>query len=168
MTNDLGTLVIVVLKARNLPDKHTFYKQDAFAQVQLHDVTKKTRVEVKGGQHPVWDEEVRVPIAAKVSEETRTLNVSCWAQESRGPEVIGKGKLDITETLKTGEFDGEHCPLFVRSWVIDNVDRLGTVRHRWCLQRRAVPRDDVLRSRSTALSQSQTFQALAQGQIVKA
>ncbi|KAH8099949.1 C2 domain-containing protein, partial [Cristinia sonorae] len=105
MTNDLGTLVVVVLKARNLPDKHTFYKQDVFGQIQIHDVTKKTAVDIKGGQHPVWDEELRVPVPAKASDVTRTLHVSCWSQESRGPEEIGKGKVDITETLKTGEFD---------------------------------------------------------------
>ena len=106
MTNDLGTLVIVVLKARNLPDKHSFYKQDVFAQVQLQETTKKTQTDVKGGQHPVWDEELRLPIAAKSTPETRTLHVSCWSVEPRNPDLIGKGKVDISETLKTGEFDG--------------------------------------------------------------
>jgi hypothetical protein len=32
----LGTLVVVVLKARNLIDKHSFYKQDVFAQACLN------------------------------------------------------------------------------------------------------------------------------------
>lgn len=106
MTNDLGTLVIVILKAKNLPDKHSFYKQDVFAQIQIQDVARKSSVEIKGGQHPVWDEEVRVPIVTKATDETRTLQVSCWSQEPRGAELIGNGKVDISETLRTGEFDG--------------------------------------------------------------
>ena len=33
---ELGILVVVVLKARNLNDKHSFYKQDVFAQATLN------------------------------------------------------------------------------------------------------------------------------------
>lgn len=34
--SELGTLVVVILKARNLIDKHSFYKQDVFAQAYLN------------------------------------------------------------------------------------------------------------------------------------
>ena len=34
--NELGTLIVVVLKARNLKDDHSFYKQDVFAQASLN------------------------------------------------------------------------------------------------------------------------------------
>jgi hypothetical protein len=37
--NQLGTLIVVVLKARNLNDKHSFYKQDVLAQVSLNGMT---------------------------------------------------------------------------------------------------------------------------------
>ncbi|EIW57394.1 uncharacterized protein TRAVEDRAFT_125796, partial [Trametes versicolor FP-101664 SS1] len=105
MSGEIGTLVVVVLKARNLKDKHTFYKQDAYAQIQLHKETKKTQIDVKGGQHPVWDEELRFSVVKRVAEETRTLEVSCWSKEPRTDECVGRGTVDITETLKTGEFD---------------------------------------------------------------
>lgn len=36
----------------------------------------------------------------------RAMEVSCWAKEPREDELLGKGTVDITETLKTGEFDG--------------------------------------------------------------
>lgn len=107
MSKELGTLIIVVLKARNLPDKHSFYKQDVFAQVTLQGVTKKTKVEVKGGQHPVWDEELRFPVTEQTAKNGMMLEVSCWSKEPRSDDVVGKGELDITETLRTGEFDGE-------------------------------------------------------------
>jgi hypothetical protein len=33
---ELGTLIVVILKARNLNDKHSIRKQDAFAQATLN------------------------------------------------------------------------------------------------------------------------------------
>lgn len=108
MSKELGTLVVVVLKARNLLDKHSFYKQDVYAQITLQGVTKKTKVEVKGGQHPVWDEELRFPVNEKTGKDGMTMEVSCWSKEPRSDDMVGKGELDITETLRTGEFDGEY------------------------------------------------------------
>ncbi|CCM01411.1 uncharacterized protein FIBRA_03462 [Fibroporia radiculosa] len=107
MNKELGTLVVVVLKAKNLPDKHLIYKQDVFAQATIHGKTKKTEVDVKGGQHPLWDEELRFPIFRSTSQEDRTLEISCWRKEPGADEIIGKGKVDISETLRTGEFDGK-------------------------------------------------------------
>ena len=106
MSGELGTLVVVVLKARNLRDKHSFYKQDVYAKITINGVTKKTAVEVKGGQHPVWDEELRFPISTDTSDKARTLQASCWSVEPRGDESVGEGQMDISETLQTGEFDG--------------------------------------------------------------
>jgi hypothetical protein len=37
---ELGTMIVVVLKARNLNDKHSFYKQDVFAQVSLNGMNQ--------------------------------------------------------------------------------------------------------------------------------
>ena len=82
-TDILGTLVVVVLKARNLNDKHTFHKQDVFAQVALSGVQKRTVVDIKGGQHPVWDEEIRISVQRDSSEKHRILEVSCWSKEPR-------------------------------------------------------------------------------------
>ncbi|KAH9917808.1 C2 domain-containing protein, partial [Fomitopsis serialis] len=102
---EIGTLVVVVLKARNLPDRHSLYKQDVLSQVAIGGSTKSTKVDVKGGQHPVWDEELRFPIYQKTKQADRTMEVSCWRKEPRGVECIGKGAVDIEETLRTGEFD---------------------------------------------------------------
>ncbi|KIY44748.1 hypothetical protein FISHEDRAFT_50626, partial [Fistulina hepatica ATCC 64428] len=67
--------------------------------------TEKTNVDIKGGQHPVWDSEFRMPISPDASEKTRTLHVSCWSKELREDDCLGEGTVDITNTLKTGEFD---------------------------------------------------------------
>ncbi|KAJ7510430.1 C2 domain-containing protein [Mycena galericulata] len=101
---ELGTLVIVVLKAKDLHDKY-FWKQDVFAQVGLNGEVKRTQVDVKGGQHPMWDEEIRMPVMKNTAEKFRKLQVSCWSKEPKKEDNIGEGTVDLTETLKTGEFD---------------------------------------------------------------
>jgi Ca2+-dependent lipid-binding protein len=87
---ELGTLVIVILKARNLIDKHSFYKQDVFAQVSLNGVSKRTPVDVKGGQHPVWDAEIRLPVMKDAGEKYRKLEVGCYAQEHKMDDLLGE------------------------------------------------------------------------------
>jgi len=104
--NELGTLVVVILKARNLRDKHTFTKQDPFAVVQLGKSKEATRTDKRGGQHPVWDHEVRIPVSASNAKDARKMKVSCFAKEPKEDVLIGEGSVDINETLETGEFDG--------------------------------------------------------------
>jgi C2 domain len=68
---------------------------------------QQTKVEVKGGQHPLWDEEFRWPIYESTDKKHRTLEISCFSKEPREDDLLGKGSIDISETLKTGEFDGK-------------------------------------------------------------
>ncbi|KAL5504389.1 hypothetical protein ACEPAH_8463 [Sanghuangporus vaninii] len=102
---ELGVLVVVVLKARNLPDKHTFSKQDPYTVIQLGPFKEQTKIDKRGGQHPVWDEDLHLKVLTQETKENRALKVSCYAKEPKGDELIGTGEIDIKETLKTGEFD---------------------------------------------------------------
>ena len=106
MSKELGILVIVVLKGQHLIDNHTFYKQDPYVKLSLSGATKQTPVDPKGGQHPVWDAEVRFPISKDPSKSNRTLTLSVFSEEKKDDELLGEGTVDITETLKSGEFDG--------------------------------------------------------------
>ena len=38
---EIGTLIVVILKARNLLDRHTFRKQDVYAQATLSGTRDK-------------------------------------------------------------------------------------------------------------------------------
>ena len=106
MSKELGTLVIVVLKGQHLIDNHTFYKQDPYVKLSLSGATKPTPVDPKGGQHPVWDVELRFPISRDPSKSNRTLMISVFSEEKKEDELLGEGTVDITDTLKSGEFDG--------------------------------------------------------------
>ncbi|KAJ4480041.1 hypothetical protein J3R30DRAFT_3467710 [Lentinula aciculospora] len=108
---EIGTLIVVVLKAQNLNDKH-FFKQDVYAQVSFNGTTKKTRIDVKGGQHPFWDSELRFPVMKNTAKKYRELDVSCFAKEHKDDSLLGEAKVDMTATLISGEFD-EWVPLQV-------------------------------------------------------
>ncbi|KAI5116382.1 hypothetical protein M0805_005879 [Coniferiporia weirii] len=102
---EFGTIVVVVLKARNLPDKHTFTKQDPYAVVQLGSSKASTNIDKRGGQHPVWDQDLHLKVSAEATKENRNLKVSCFAKEPKDDVLIGEGEIDISETLTSGEFD---------------------------------------------------------------
>ncbi|KLO05497.1 hypothetical protein SCHPADRAFT_946864 [Schizopora paradoxa] len=104
-SKSLGTLVVVVIRAKNLRDKHTFTKQDPFVSIQLGKEKKSTEIDKRGGQHPVWDVDLHLPVSISTSKDTRTLKVSCFAKEPREDDLIGAGEVDITDVLEKGEFD---------------------------------------------------------------
>lgn len=60
--NILGTLVIIVMKAKNLPNKVKIGKQNPFATLAYGINKKKTTTIERGGQAPTWDEEFRFEI----------------------------------------------------------------------------------------------------------
>lgn len=50
----LGTLVAVVDRAKNLPNRKTIGKQDPYCAARLGKEAKKTTTDVRGGQTPKW------------------------------------------------------------------------------------------------------------------
>ncbi|WVN86238.1 uncharacterized protein L203_101399 [Cryptococcus depauperatus CBS 7841] len=65
---ELGTLVVVIGKARNLPNKSRFGKQDPFCTIVIGEDKQKTKTIKRGGQHPEWDEEFRFAIFEDVED----------------------------------------------------------------------------------------------------
>ncbi len=122
-----GTLVCVVLKAKNLPNKRSIGKQDPYCVLQLGAEQQKTKPDKRGGQHPTWDEQLhfeihddmedtaKSPVKSSAKSTPKVLKVACWADDVRDPEFIGEGIVELDETLKTGEYDGEQGLLEARS-----------------------------------------------------
>lgn len=51
---EIGTLVAVVDRARNLPNRKTMGKQDPYCAMRLGKEAKKTDTDRRGGQTPKW------------------------------------------------------------------------------------------------------------------
>lgn len=131
----LGTVVVVVYKARHLPNKQMIGKQDAYCTLTYGGRTVRTPVIKKAGQTPEWDHEERFEIfsqgeASDVRSEVtatggvkptqaspaarptkpngkRELKVAVYADDPRDPELIGSATVDLEETIKKGELDGQ-------------------------------------------------------------
>ncbi|KAI0721888.1 hypothetical protein C8T65DRAFT_629555 [Cerioporus squamosus] len=126
----IGTLIVVILKARNLPNKRHIGKQDPYCQVFFNGEKRRTKAIKRGGQHPEWDEEIRFELYEDLDELPHVpgadppppppksnskgppkvrggkfLALACYADDPREPDLIGETKVDLTEVLTKGETD---------------------------------------------------------------
>lgn len=51
---EIGTLVVVMDRAKNLPNRKTMGKQDPYCAARLGKEAKKTETDKRGGQTPKW------------------------------------------------------------------------------------------------------------------
>ncbi|KAI0356651.1 hypothetical protein OH77DRAFT_1452642 [Trametes cingulata] len=130
----IGTLIVVILKARNLPNKRHIGKQDPYCQVIFNGEKRRTKAIKRGGQHPEWDEEIRfelyedtddIPHIPELNGDGpppppppksnakgppnvkggKYMALACYAEDPREPDLIGETKVDLTEVLTKGETD---------------------------------------------------------------
>jgi hypothetical protein len=83
------------------------WKQSPYCVVRFESAGQQSKVDERGGQHPVWDDEFRFPVFES-GQRKREVQVSVFAKEHRVDELIGEATLDIVENdvLRKGEFDG--------------------------------------------------------------
>ncbi|ESK97427.1 calcineurin temperature suppressor cts1 [Moniliophthora roreri MCA 2997] len=128
-TREIGTLIVVVLKANHLPNKRHIGKQDPYCVVTVNGQKQRTKALKKGGQHPEWDEELRFKVyeeeippptdgsgnpptpppkdgkpVNKIQGGTK-MRLACFADDLREPDFIGETDVDLTEVLTKGETD---------------------------------------------------------------
>ncbi|KAI0036073.1 C2 domain-containing protein [Vararia minispora EC-137] len=108
-SGEIGTLIVVILKARNLPNKRHLGKQAPYCTILFNEEMRRTKVIKRGGQHPEWDEEIRFTL---FEDDTpledgggNHMRLSCFADDPREPDLIGETQVDLTEVLTTGETD---------------------------------------------------------------
>ncbi|KAI6047346.1 hypothetical protein EDC04DRAFT_614033 [Pisolithus marmoratus] len=131
-SREIGTLIVVVLKAKNLPNKRHIGKQAPYCLITHNDHKRRTKVIKRGGQHPEWDEEFRFTIyedmEAEIPRSTQRdelppplppkkpkgpkkikggcfMKLQCYADDIRDPDFIGETFVDLTEALTKGETD---------------------------------------------------------------
>lgn len=51
---DIGTLVVIVDRAKNLPNRKSIGKQDPYCAIRLGKEAKKSETDKRGGQTPKW------------------------------------------------------------------------------------------------------------------
>ncbi|ORZ07880.1 hypothetical protein BCR42DRAFT_425657 [Absidia repens] len=101
-TKMIGELAVVALKARDLPNREIVGKQDPFCVFRLGEDAKKTKTDYRGGQHPVWDDQVNL----MVPEGKVKMRVQLFDEDAKREDLISDADVDISTVLKDGEQDG--------------------------------------------------------------
>ncbi|KAG5953348.1 hypothetical protein E4U53_005994 [Claviceps sorghi] len=95
----IGTLVAVVDRAKNLPNRKTIGKQDPFCAARLGKEAKKTKTDIRGGQTPKWDQELRFTVHD--SPDYYQLKVSVFTDDKK-TDLIGEAWIDLKAIIVSG------------------------------------------------------------------
>ncbi|KAI8064675.1 C2 domain-containing protein [Gongronella butleri] len=97
----LGELAVVALKARELPNREIVGKQDPFCVFRLGEEAKRTKTDYRGGQHPIWDDQVNLT----VYEGKTKMYVQLYDEDAKREDLISEGTVDLATVIKDGEQD---------------------------------------------------------------
>ncbi|KAK3377688.1 hypothetical protein B0H63DRAFT_417258 [Podospora didyma] len=95
----IGTLVMVIDRGRNLPNRKTIGKQDPYCAARLGKEAKKTTTDIRGGQTPKWDQELRFTVHD--SPDYYQLKVSVFNDDKK-TELIGESWIDLRNIIIPG------------------------------------------------------------------
>ncbi|EJT76732.1 hypothetical protein GGTG_06648 [Gaeumannomyces tritici R3-111a-1] len=96
---EIGTLVLIVDKAKNLPNRKTIGKQDPYCAARLGKEARKTTTDVRGGQTPKWDQELRFTVHD--CPDYYQLKVSVFNDDKK-TDLIGETWIDLRDIIVTG------------------------------------------------------------------
>ncbi|KAK0191408.1 hypothetical protein F5146DRAFT_1103464 [Armillaria mellea] len=131
---EIGTLIVVIVKANHLTNKRHIGKQDPYCSVEFEGRKGRTKTIKRGGQHPEWDEELRFAVFEDVEDELartadrtpsppakngssplrksttkfkakKVIKLAVYADDAREPELVGEALVDLTTVLTKGEQD---------------------------------------------------------------
>ncbi|GAP84628.2 putative C2 domain-containing protein [Rosellinia necatrix] len=96
---EIGTLVLIVDRAKNLPNRKTIGKQDPYCAARLGKEAKKTSTDIRGGQTPKWDQELRFTVHD--SPDYFQLKLSVFNDDKK-TELIGETWIDLRDIIVQG------------------------------------------------------------------
>ncbi|OBT86264.1 hypothetical protein VE02_05864 [Pseudogymnoascus sp. 03VT05] len=96
---EMGTLVIIVDRAKNLPNRKSIGKQDPYCAARLGKEAKKTNTDRRGGQTPKWDQELRFTVHD--SPDYYQLKVSVFNDDKK-TDLIGEAWVNLQDVLVPG------------------------------------------------------------------
>ncbi|CAO3625403.1 unnamed protein product [Cunninghamella blakesleeana] len=102
MSHTIGELVVIALKAENIPNCVTRGSQDPFCVFKLGSLAKKTKIDKRGGQNPIWDDQINLAVPGGVTR----LFFQIFHGQTSSENLISEGHVDLHEVLRKGEHDG--------------------------------------------------------------
>lgn len=98
-----GTLIIVVARARDLPNRRKMEKQNPYCLLRISNLTDKTKVDIRGGQNPLWDEEFRFNITPELQP---ILKLSILDETKKAPTLVSEAEIDFTPVFYSSVKEG--------------------------------------------------------------
>ncbi|EEH16968.2 hypothetical protein PABG_07055 [Paracoccidioides brasiliensis Pb03] len=95
----IGTLVVIIDRAKNLPNRKTMGKQNPYCAARLGKEAKKTETDMRGGQRPKWDQELRFTVHE--SPDYYQLKVSVFNDDKK-TDLIGETTIDLKNVVVPG------------------------------------------------------------------
>ncbi|KAF2439633.1 hypothetical protein P171DRAFT_525473 [Karstenula rhodostoma CBS 690.94] len=95
----IGTLVTIIDRAKNLPNRRSMGKQDPYCAARLGKEAKKTATDRRGGQTPRWDQELRFTVHD--SADYHQLKVSVFNDDKK-TELIGETWVNLEAVIIPG------------------------------------------------------------------
>ncbi|EAW11614.1 uncharacterized protein ACLA_093130 [Aspergillus clavatus NRRL 1] len=95
----IGTLVAIIDRAKNLPNRKTMGKQNPYCAARLGKEAKKTETDLRGGQTPKWDQELRFTVHE--SPDYFRLKVSIFNDDKK-TDLIGETWIDLQDLIIPG------------------------------------------------------------------
>ncbi|KAI9671903.1 MAG: hypothetical protein M1817_003448 [Caeruleum heppii] len=96
---EIGDLVVILDKAKNLPNRKTIGKQDPYCAARLGKEAKKTETDRRGGQTPKWDQELRFTVHD--SPDYYQLKVSVFNDDKK-TDLIGETWVNLESVIVRG------------------------------------------------------------------
>ncbi|KAJ5288934.1 hypothetical protein N7478_001964 [Penicillium angulare] len=101
----IGTLVAIIDRAKNLPNRKTMGKQNPYCAARLGKEAKKTPTDLRGGQTPRWDHELRFTVHE--SPDYYKLKVSIFNDDKK-TDLIGETWVDLNNLIIPGGSQDDH------------------------------------------------------------
>ncbi|KAJ5623475.1 hypothetical protein N7490_012080 [Penicillium lividum] len=101
----IGTLVAIIDRAKNLPNRKTMGKQNPYCAARLGKEAKKTPTDMRGGQTPRWDHELRFTVHQ--SPDYYKLKVSVFNDDKK-TDLIGETWIDLNNLIIPGGSQDDH------------------------------------------------------------
>ncbi|KAJ5197818.1 uncharacterized protein N7498_006935 [Penicillium cinerascens] len=101
----IGTLVAIIDRAKNLPNRKTMGKQNPYCAARLGKEAKKTPTDLRGGQTPRWDHELRFTVHE--SPDYYRMKVSIFNDDKK-TDLIGETWVDLQNLIIPGGSQNDH------------------------------------------------------------
>ncbi|KAJ5668534.1 uncharacterized protein N7477_007104 [Penicillium maclennaniae] len=101
----IGTLVAIVDRAKNLPNRKTMGKQNPYCAARLGKEAKKTPTDLRGGQTPRWDHELRFTVHE--SPDYFRMKLSIFNDDKKS-DLIGETWVDLQNLIIPGGSQNDH------------------------------------------------------------